>query len=399
MHYSMIVAAENYDHLTRRLAPFQRNDEGKCPPQYMAFFDAEPEYRARWEVETRPRVQMGDDLVPLWDDRLAGWSISRDWAERDGQRYPVIDVPINRIYPSVEAYLQSDGYSPNHDGKYGYWDNPNGQWIDWTVGGRWSGWLDGYDPASNPINFTPCDTCQGTGDQPGWVSYVCVVPGPDRSLNTFRGPKREQVVLAAAEYFQQPVTHAQMFHSTTRRRPRKLVAEPFDPEQVLAQAGVTVDRCFIDAHAEYHNGCDACNGRGKIRAPFNAPHPGDSLIASTVDWEAIKDRQAARAARRWDLTQQMKADKGSVRRSSIGAPTMLAGIFTGMEIEAWQQAGGDREGYIAAQREEAVTHAFLDADDAWCTRENTPVFDARFWAFVQAIPERWVVYMLDIYTQ
>lgn len=196
MHYSMIVAAENYDHLTRRLAPFQRNDEGKCPPQYLAFFDASAEYRAAWPDQRHRRVQMGDggaDLVPLWDDRLAGWEIDGGWALRDGQCLPVIDVPISQIYPSVEAWMEADGYSPNHEGKYGYWDNPNGQWIDWTVGGRWSGWLDGYDPASNPINFTPCDTCQGTGDQPGWVSYVCVVPGPDISLNTFRGPKREQV--------------------------------------------------------------------------------------------------------------------------------------------------------------------------------------------------------------
>lgn len=397
MHYSMIVAAENFDSLTRRLTPFQRNDEGKCPPQYMTFIDASAEYRAAWQGETRRRVQIGDDLVSLGDDRLAGWSIFGDCAERDGQCLPVIDVPISQIYPSVEAWMEADGYLPNSEGKYGYWDNPSGQWIDWTVGGRWSGWLDGYDPAENPVNFTPCHICDGTGDRPGWVSYVCIVPGPDRSLNTFRGPKREQVVLAAAEYIRGPAPHAP--HDVTRRRARKLVAEPFDPEQALAQAGVTIDRCFTDAHAEYHGGCDLCRGQGKIRAPFNAPHPGDSLIAGTVDWEAVKDRQAARAARRWDLAQQMKADKGSVRRASIGTPTMLAAIFTGMEIEAWQQAGGDRETYIAAQREQAATHAFLGADGKWSTRENTPDFDARFWAFVQAIPQHWVVYMLDIYTQ
>lgn len=397
MHYSMIVAAENFHHLTDLLAPFRRNDDGLCPQQYMAFVDAEPEYRANWADQvTHRRVQMGDDLVPLWDDRLAGWSLANGWAEHEGQRFSIIDVPVSQIYASVEAWMEAEGYLPNPEGKYGYWDNPNGQWIGWTEGGRWSGWLDGYDPASDPINFTHCHTCDGTGDRPGWVSYVCIVPGPDGSLNTFRGP-REQVVLAAAEYLQQPATHAQMFHGVTRRRPRKLVAEPFDPEQVLAQAGVTVDRCFVDAHAEWHNGCDACRGQGKIRAPFNAPHPGDSMIAGTVDWDAVKDRQAARAAQRWDLVQKMKADKGSVRRS-IGAPTMLAGMFTGMEIDAWQQAGGDRESYIAAQREEAATHAFLDADGRWCVRENTPDFDARFWAFVQAIPEGWVVYMLDIYT-
>jgi hypothetical protein len=301
MHYSMIVAAENYDELTRRLAPFQRNDTGKCPREHMVFFDAEPEYRSNWPATTMRRVRRGDDLLPLWDDQLAGWNIYGDQVEQGDLSLPVVDVPVAEIYGSVEAWLEADGHTRDPEaGKYGYWDNPNGHWIDWTVGGRWSGLLDGYDPTTNPVNFTPCDVCGGSGDRPGWVSYAATVPAPDGSLNVFRGPKREQVVLAAAEYIAVPVNPVQMFDNAVRRRPRRLVADPFDPEVVLQRASVTVARCFTDVLAEWSNGCDGCKGSGRIHAPFNAPHPGDSMIARDVDWSAIKDRQAAEAAQRWD---------------------------------------------------------------------------------------------------
>lgn len=398
MHYSMIVAAKNYDDLTQRLAPFRLNDDGRCPREYMVFFDVELVYRLGWKNVTMRRVVRGDELLPLWDDQLAGWCIEGDEVKQGDLSFPVVDVPVNKIYASVEAWLEADGNTRDPEtGKYGYWDNPNGRWIDWTVGGRWSGLLDGYDPTTNPVNFTPCDVCGGSGDRPGWVNYAATVPAPDGSLNVFRGPKRERVVLAAAEYIAVPVNPVQMFHNAVRRKPRRLVADPFDPEAVLQGANVTVDRCFTDVLAEWSNGCDGCKGSGRIHAPFNAPHPGDSMIAPDVDWSAIKDRQAAEAAQRWDAFKRTKAN-----RNQPSARMDAGRLFTFMDIGDWIEThGDDRAGYIARWREEAPVFAFLDRVGAWHSTDCSlqEVFDARFWSFVDMIPPDWVVYVLDIYTQ
>lgn len=37
------------------------------------------------------------------------------------------------------------------------------KWDWWTIGGRWTGMLDGYDPTKDPTNIETCDQCRGTG--------------------------------------------------------------------------------------------------------------------------------------------------------------------------------------------------------------------------------------------
>jgi hypothetical protein len=38
-------------------------------------------------------------------------------------------------------------------------------WDWWSLGGRWTGALDGYDPEQDERNLEVCDLCQGTGDR------------------------------------------------------------------------------------------------------------------------------------------------------------------------------------------------------------------------------------------
>lgn len=51
------------------------------------------------------------------------------------------------------------------------WFREGSRWDWWVVGGRFTGSLDGYDPASDPANVETCNICAGTGDRPGWVFY------------------------------------------------------------------------------------------------------------------------------------------------------------------------------------------------------------------------------------
>lgn len=56
----------------------------------------------------------------------------------------------------------------------------SGFWDWWVVGGRWTGWLDDYDPDADARNIERCITCGGTGrrtdacrieaENPGWTA-------------------------------------------------------------------------------------------------------------------------------------------------------------------------------------------------------------------------------------
>lgn len=83
MHFTVLVVGDN---LEKALAPFQQNNMGDCPQEYLEF------------------------------------------------------TPINlkdEGYADNEAAM-ADGYK-EHEGKVGYWENPNSEWDWWVLGGRWQG--------------------------------------------------------------------------------------------------------------------------------------------------------------------------------------------------------------------------------------------------------------------
>ena len=45
-------------------------------------------------------------------------------------------------------------------------ERPASRWDWWTIGGRWTGSLDGYEPEKDPANIEPCPHCAGTGRRP-----------------------------------------------------------------------------------------------------------------------------------------------------------------------------------------------------------------------------------------
>lgn len=58
----------------------------------------------------------------------------------------------------------------------GEWFAEGSRWDWWTIGGRFTGLLDGYDPEKDPLNTEVCDLCDGTGTRtkpvpgkPEWV--------------------------------------------------------------------------------------------------------------------------------------------------------------------------------------------------------------------------------------
>lgn len=97
-HFTVLVVGDNVE---EQLAPFQENNMGDCPTEYMEFSDETEE-------------------------------VENDFKERD-EKYK-----DNTIEEFAKEY---HGYEKNEDGKFGYMQNPDSRWDWYVVGGRWAGML------------------------------------------------------------------------------------------------------------------------------------------------------------------------------------------------------------------------------------------------------------------
>ncbi|GIP08174.1 hypothetical protein J1TS5_03440 [Paenibacillus macerans] len=143
-HFTVAVITDDLDKLEKLLAPYQENNMGDCPREYMEFNDVEEENRKSYETDTVTRVKLEDGkLVKETDSRFAVQDNRDPWPTT---RYVVpehlerIEISIKEEYPTFEEYIENYvGYSKDPEiGKYGYWENPNAKWDWWTLGGRWS---------------------------------------------------------------------------------------------------------------------------------------------------------------------------------------------------------------------------------------------------------------------
>lgn len=97
-HFTVMVIGENPE---EQLAPYQENNMGDCPEEYLVFIDKTEDLKSEWGKLTE-------------DDRSE--------------------------YEDFNSFAMEDGYE-DHDGKYGYFENPNAKWDWYLLGGRWSGFL------------------------------------------------------------------------------------------------------------------------------------------------------------------------------------------------------------------------------------------------------------------
>ncbi len=82
--------------------------------------------------------------------------------------YPVVVlVPPDVEKPELKPELEAERLLAPYD-EGGEWFADGSRWDWWTVGGRWTGSLDGFDPRTDPANTEMCDLCAGTGTRPDW---------------------------------------------------------------------------------------------------------------------------------------------------------------------------------------------------------------------------------------
>ena len=97
-HFTVMVIGENPE---EQLAPYQENNMGDCPQEFLEFNDETERLTKSWEE--------------LTDEERSEFN-------------------------SFEEFAKDEGYYEN-EGKFGYWENYNARWDWYVLGGRWSGFL------------------------------------------------------------------------------------------------------------------------------------------------------------------------------------------------------------------------------------------------------------------
>ena len=132
MHYSVLVIGEN---IKKQLAPFQENNFGDCPPEYLKFVEMEAKYFEEYKSGISEIVVMPDGrLLSVVADEFQVHGPS-------GRTFIVPDhlerrtVPNSTCWPTFESFMEfwHKGERDPVNGKYGYWENPNAKWDYWQI--------------------------------------------------------------------------------------------------------------------------------------------------------------------------------------------------------------------------------------------------------------------------
>lgn len=100
-HFTVMVIGENPE---KQLAPYQENNMGNCPEEYLSFVDETEYLREGW-------------------NRLT-------------------DEEKNEYGNSFIEYAKDEGYKKHQDEeRYGSYENINAKWDWYVLGGRWTGFL------------------------------------------------------------------------------------------------------------------------------------------------------------------------------------------------------------------------------------------------------------------
>lgn len=125
-HFTVMVIGDNPE---EQLAPYQENNMGDCPKEYLEFNDLTERLKTDWESEDEETKQK-----------------------------------CNNDFDQYASEYQ--GYTKQEDGRYGYWYNPNSKWDWYVLGGRWSGYFK-MKPNANGIKGRP-----GLGTPPAEAGYA-----------------------------------------------------------------------------------------------------------------------------------------------------------------------------------------------------------------------------------
>jgi hypothetical protein len=170
-HFSVIVVGNDIE---RQLQPYHEYECTDVLDEFVVFVDETEQMEEEFRTKTMTMLVDSDgnakfphadefyrDPTPE-EEKIAGmgsgfgkgivWT-SRDWNDGRGYRAKIRfipedhikkEIPVNKIYKSVEEYCRDyHGYRNENfkEGRIGRMTNPNAKWDYWGIGGRWDGVL------------------------------------------------------------------------------------------------------------------------------------------------------------------------------------------------------------------------------------------------------------------
>ncbi len=146
-HFTVLVTGDTEEDMEHMLAPFQENNMGDCPEEYMVFQDESEEVRKEYVEGVVDRIKGPNGFIYRRDDDLFKQpkedSSLKSWQYIYPSGYEEIEVPWREVYDTEKEFAKEVygmPYNEEHDG-YGYMSNPNCRWDWYQVGGRWTGAL------------------------------------------------------------------------------------------------------------------------------------------------------------------------------------------------------------------------------------------------------------------
>lgn len=146
-HFAVAVISDGTKTVDELLAPYQENNMGTCPREYLEFFDEEDEYLEEYQNDSVKVAKMPDGrLLYPWDDefRKDGAFGFGSGTHEVPEGIPLVKVPFKEKYATFEQFVADwHGISERNPetGRYGYFENKDARWDWYQVGGRWRGML------------------------------------------------------------------------------------------------------------------------------------------------------------------------------------------------------------------------------------------------------------------
>ena len=142
-HFTVLVIGDDVD---AQLAPYQENNMGDCPLEYMEFVDEEDEFLKEYENGSENMVNVNGKYLYPQDKKFTkkvkgelGVSVQEIPA-----KYKQEVIPFKQLYKTFEEFCAKHHYKEERDeqeNRYGFWTNPNSKWDWYAIGGRWKGML------------------------------------------------------------------------------------------------------------------------------------------------------------------------------------------------------------------------------------------------------------------
>ena len=154
-HFTVITVHKDGEDPTDILAPFQENNMGDCPEEYLEF---------ERELSMKEAIELKEQTIAKMKQRLAEGGFVKpedlkDWQKnKPGDQIRDTDLWLKKYIPiyeqmSVKEFItEAEGYAWDEEQQgFGYMTNPNSRWDWYQMGGRWRGYFKPKEGATSGV--------------------------------------------------------------------------------------------------------------------------------------------------------------------------------------------------------------------------------------------------------